>query len=231
MEIRKIQGVIISSLLMAGLAGCSSSSSWNRGDDSPWRAKHEAERANVVAEDFVEVSVDEAVETNSLEEAPVVEETMAEPEMVEPELAAQPELESVSDFEAEPVPVESMSAFEKLEAGIVEPDPVVEEMPAEIVEPVEEVAATDISAVSSKAYAVQVYAGKVLANVNRYKETHGLDSMEIVKTDVDGEIFHVLVGIHDGYSAARQAAADIEESTGSKPWIRSVSGLQKISVE
>jgi len=240
-EIRKIQSIIISSLFIVGLVGCSSSSSWNRGDDSPWRSKHAAERANIDSEEFVEVSVDEAVEANSVDEAPVAEEAMAEPEMVEPEMVAQPELESVSEFEAEPVPVESMSAFERLEAGVTEPEPVpVEEMPAEIVEPVvesveevstESLAASDISGVSSKSYAVQVYAGRVLANVNRYKETHALDDMEIVKTDRDGEIIYVLVGIHDGYSVASQAATDIEERTGSAAWVRSVSGLQNMSVE
>ena len=238
MEIRKIQSVIISSLFVVGLVGCSSSSSWNRGDDSPWRSKHDAERANVDSEEFVEISVDEAVEANIVEEAPVAEEAMAEPEMVEPEMVAQPELESVSDFDAEPVPVESMSAFERLEAGIAEPEPVpVEEMPAEIIEPVEEevttesAEASDISGVSSRSYAVQVYAGRVLANLNRYKEAHALDDMEIVKTDRDGDIIYVLVGIYDSFSAAKQAVIDIEERTGSAPWVRSVSGLQDMSIE
>ncbi len=228
MERRKIQGIIISSLFVMGLAGCSNSSSWSQGDDSPWKAKHDAERADASSEEFVEVSVDEVVEVNSMEEASIVEEAMAEPEMVEPEMIAQPELESISDFDPEPVPVESMSAFEKLE---LEAEPEVA-----VVEAVEEVssvsaAATDIMSASSTAYAVQVYAGRERANVNRYQNSHGLDNMQIVETDHDGDIIHVLVGVYDDYETAVQASIDIEQSTGSTPWVRSVTGLQSLSVE
>ena len=80
-------------------------------------------------------------------------------------------------------------------------------------------------------YAVQVYAGRKLANVNRYISSHVLDNMQIVKTDRDGEIIHVLVSIHDDYESAVQASIDLEESTGSTPWVRSVAGLRNMSVE
>ena len=226
MEIRKIQGVIISSLLVLGLAGCSNSSSWSQDDESPWKSKRDAEMANASSEEFIEVSVDEAVEANGMEEMPVVEEAMPASEMVEPEVIAQPELESISDFDPEPVPVEEMSAFEKLELDSAEP---------EVVEVVEVAAVsaitTDIMSASSAAYAVQVYAGRVVANVNRYQSDHNLDDMQIVKTDRDGDIIHVLVGVYEDFESAVQASIDIEQSTGSTPWVRSVAGLQNMSVE
>ncbi|MCK5001831.1 MAG: SPOR domain-containing protein [Gammaproteobacteria bacterium] len=228
MKIRKIQGIIISSLFMVGLAGCSNSSSWNQGDSSPWKSKRDAEMANAPSEEFVEVSLDEAVEVNSMEDAPIVEEAMAESTMLEAEMVAEPELESISDFDAEPVPVEEMSAFEKLELE-AEPEMVAIETVEE--EPSVSAVATDIMGASSTAYAVQVYAGRVLANVNRYQNSHALDDMQIVKTDHDGDIIHVLVGVYDDYQTAVRAAMDIEQSTGSTPWVRSVSGLQSMSVE
>ncbi len=233
MKIRKIQGIIISSLFMVGLAGCSNSSSWNQGDSSPWKSKRDAEMANASSEEFVEVSLDEAVEVNSMEDAPVVEEVMAESTMVDAEMVAEPELESISDFDAEPVPVEEMSAFEKLELEEMSADAEPEMVAIETVEEEPSVSsfATNIMGASSTAYAVQVYAGRVLANVNRYQNSHGLDDMQIVKTDHDGDIIHVLVGVYDDYQTAVQSSIDIEQSTGSKPWVRSVAGLQSMSVE
>lgn len=227
MEIKKIQGIIISSLFVAGLSGCSGSSSYTH-DDSPWKAKRDAESANVVSEEFIEVSLDEAVEVNAMEDAQAVEEYIPDPDMaMEPEVQAQPELESVADFDAEPVPVESMSAFERLELEAAEP---------EVMESLEEAApvvanSSDIMSAQASGYAVQVYAGRVLANVNRYQSTHGLDAMQIVATNHDGETIHVLVGIYDDLGSARQAAEDIEASTGSRPWVRSVSGLQNMAVQ
>jgi len=158
-EIKKIQGIIISSLFIAGLSGCSGSSSYTQ-NDSPWKAKHEAERADVVSEEFVEVSMDDALEVNGMDEAPVIEEVMPEPEMIESEMEAQQELESVADFDAtlEPVDVETLPMEE------------MEPMPVETVEATEAVvtSSSDIMSASPSAYAVQVYAGRILSNVNRY---------------------------------------------------------------
>jgi len=52
-----------------------------------------------------------------------------------------------------------------------------------------------------------------------------------VKTDRDGSAIYVLVSVHDDRVSAEQAAADLEQKTGSKPWIRSMAGLQKVAVE
>ncbi|MDH5611613.1 MAG: SPOR domain-containing protein [Gammaproteobacteria bacterium] len=219
MEIKKIQNIVMSSLLVAGLAGCSNSSSISQTDSSPWKSKRSAEAA--ASTEFVEVSLDEAVQVNDMEQAPVIEETMVEPEMV-----AQPELESLSDFNPEPVPVESMSAFERLESKNVQVEPemaVVEGMPG--------IVGSDIMSASPSAYAVQVYAGRKLANVNRYISSHGLDNMQIVKTDRDGDVIYVLVGLYADRASAKQAVDELEQSTGSRPWIRSVGSLQSIAAQ
>ena len=215
MEIRKIQGIIISSLLLLGLAGCSGSSTYG-GDDSPWKSKRNSEQSN---EEFVEVSLDDSIEVNSIEEMPTTDEMMSEPEMIE-----SPELESISDFDPEPVPVEEMSAFERLEMN---------ESAPEVAESIEEAPSaratgSDIMSASPSDYAVQVYAGRRLANVNRYISSHGLDNMQIVKTDRDGDVIYVLVGLYADRASAKQALIDLEQSTGSTPWVRQVSGLQNI---
>lgn len=223
MEIRKIQGILISSLFIVGLAGCSNSSSWKNADNSPWKSKRDSEVINT--EEFVEVSLDEAAEVNSMEEAPVFEEVMAEPEMV-----AQPELESLSSFDPEPVPVESMSAFERLELEAASPQVEPEIIEVTVAEEVPSArdAGSDIMSASPSDYAVQVYAGRQLGNVNRYISSHGLENMQIVKTDRDGDVIYVLVSLYADRASAKQALVDLEQSTGSTPWIRPVSGLQNI---
>jgi septal ring-binding cell division protein DamX len=55
--------------------------------------------------------------------------------------------------------------------------------------------------------------------------------MQIVKTDRDGDVIYVLVSIHADRESAKQALNDLEEKTGSKPWIRSVSSLQNMAVQ
>ena len=199
MKIRKMQGVIISSFCVIGLVGCSNSSSWRQGDDSPWKSKRDSEITNASSEEFVEVGLD-------TEEIYTDQEPMLDLEILEPEVLAEPELESISDFE-------------NLEVEAEEPVPVVATV------------ANNIMGVSSTAYAVQVYAGRVEGNVKRYQSSHRLDDMLIVKTNRGGDIFYVLVGVYDDRTAAMQAVKDIEQSTGSKPWMRSVAGLQSIFVE
>ena len=187
MEIRKIQGILISSLLVVGLTGCSNSSSWRDADNSPWKTKRDAQDTN--SEEFVELNIDEA----PLDETGMIE----------------PGRESM--FETEPV---------LSEPGISEP--IVEEAPAP------SVVGSDIMSAPASAYVVQVYAGRQLRNVNNYVSSHGLDNMQIVKTERDGDILYVLVSLHDSHESAKQAAFDLEQRTGSKPWVRSVTGLQRI---
>jgi len=124
-----------------------------------------------------------------------------------------------------------MLDLESLEPEVLE-EPEMESI-SEVAEPAPVVAspANNIMGVSSTAYAVQVYAGRVQANVKRYQSSHRLDDMMIVKTSRGGDILYVLVGIYDNRTAAMQAVRDVEQSTGSKPWMRSVAGLQSIFVE
>ena len=233
MKTKKMQSIIISSLFVAGLAGCSSSQPYNSDNDSPWKAKHDAELESASSEEFVELTLDESVEVNSMDEVIVADEMMLESDMVEAEMIDQPEMESISDFDPEPVPVEEMSAFERLEMESVAVEAEPEVMEIEAVDASVEVStdSADIMSGSSNGYAVQVYAGRLLENVTRYQSSHNLDNMQIVKTDRDGEIIHVLVSIHDDYESAVQASIDLEESTGSTPWVRSVAGLRNMSVE
>ena len=52
-----------------------------------------------------------------------------------------------------------------------------------------------------------------------------------VKTDRSGSIVYVLVDIHPDRASADAAAAELEVKTGSKPWVRSLGGLQAIAVQ
>lgn len=191
MEIKKIQGILISSIFVVGLAGCSNSPSWRDADNSPWKTKRGSESASL--EEFVELSPDDA---------PFDDTAMLEPERE-------------SMFETDPV---------LTEPGLVEPVPVeyLEEVPSS------SVVGSDIMSAPASAYVVQAYAGRKLNNVNGYKSSHGLDQMQIVKTNRDGDILYVLVSLHDGLESAKQASFDLEQRTGSKPWVRSVTGLQRI---
>jgi len=179
--IKKIQGVLLSNLMVLALAACSSSPSpWSQQDDSPWKAKRSAEESSVANEEFEEVPLDEPV--------------YAEPEPM---------------IEEAPM--------------VAEPEP--------MVEPVAVVAAGGVLSLPPTHYAVQVYAGATVESVNRYQEAHGLQDLTMVETDRDGSSIYVLVSIHDDRASANQAAADLEQKTGSKPWVRSMAGLQKVAVE
>jgi septal ring-binding cell division protein DamX len=86
----------------------------------------------------------------------------------------------------------------------------------------------EIMALSGSSYAVQVYAGKTLESIEKFKNSNNLAELKSVKTDRSGSIVYVLVDIYPDRSSAQAAAADLEIKTGSKPWVRSVAGLQKI---
>lgn len=77
-------------------------------------------------------------------------------------------------------------------------------------------------------YAVQAYAGTTIDSVEQFKSDHMLDQMLTVRTDRNGSDMYVAIEVHETRGAAQSAAAEIESKSGSKPWIRSVAGLQKI---
>ena len=118
-------------------------------------------------------------------------------------------------------------------APMAEPEPVYEELvvieAAPVAEPV--AAAGSIMAQPANSFAVQVYAGGSESSVVKYQEAHGLEDLWTVKTDRDGSTIYVLVSVQEDRASATQAAADLEQRTGSKPWVRSMAGLQKVAVE
>lgn len=86
----------------------------------------------------------------------------------------------------------------------------------------------EVMAMPASNYAVQVYASKTDDSVEKFKSNNGLENLMTVKTDRSGAIVYVLVDVHPDRASANAAATDLEAKTGSKPWVRSVAGLQKI---
>ncbi len=79
-------------------------------------------------------------------------------------------------------------------------------------------------------YVVQVYASKTMASMERFKTEKELTDLMTVRTDRKGNAVYILIDIHPDFASASQAATYLEKRTGSKPWIRSVAGLQKVVV-
>jgi septal ring-binding cell division protein DamX len=88
-----------------------------------------------------------------------------------------------------------------------------------------------ILAMPATNYAVQVYASKTTESVEAFQTNKGLENLMAVKTDRAGTTIYVLVDVYPDRDAANAAAVDLEAKTGSKPWVRSVAGLQKIVSE
>ena len=117
-----------------------------------------------------------------------------------------------------------------------EPEPIVMQEPEaapapEVIVPVvveDEPGTQDIMAMLSTNYAVQVFAGNTLDSVEKFKASKDLGDLTTVKTDRGGSIVYVLVDIYPDRTTANAAAAELEIKTGSKPWVRSLAGLQKI---
>ena len=119
----------------------------------------------------------------------------------------------------------------------LEPEPIFMQEPEmafvpEVIAPVvveEDPAEQDIMAMLSTNYAVQVYASKTDENVEKFKNSNDLADLITVKTDRSGSIIYVLVDIYPDRAAANAVAAELEIKIGSKPWVRSLAGLQKIA--
>jgi len=135
------------------------------------------------------------------------EQVVADTTLNDPVLLSEPEPVAMEQPEAAPAP-----------EVIIEP--VVEEMTPE----------QEVMAMPSTSYAVQVYASKTVASMDRFRTDKGLSELTTVKTNRNGNIVYVLVDLHPDRASARQAAGYLEEKIGTKPWVRSVAGLQKITV-
>jgi septal ring-binding cell division protein DamX len=179
--IKHIQGILISNLLLVGLAACSSEPApWTRPDESPWSEKHAAAK-------------------DSEEDLAVVE---------EPVVISEPEPVAETVIIEEPAPVV---------AAVVVPEP--EPVPQS---PEERIMSMDTG------YAVQIYASSTLARMEKFQADNDLDGMLPVKTMRDGSVVYVLVSPHPDRASANVVAAELEQKTGTKPWVRSIEGLQKV---
>lgn len=89
----------------------------------------------------------------------------------------------------------------------------------------------DILAVPSSHFAVQVYASSSPDSMNKYKSNNGLEDLTAVKTDRNGAPIYVLISLHENRNSADQAAMNLEQIIGSKPWVRSVGSLQAVVME
>ena len=121
--------------------------------------------------------------------------------------------------------------------AMYEPDPVVYEPVIDVPPPAGVEARSVVSDINNEQrimampgnhYAVQIYASATLDSMNKFKDRHMLDHMLTVKTDRNGKTMYVLVDVHDTRGSAQLAAAELQSKTGSKPWVRSVAGLQKV---
>jgi len=146
--------------------------------------------------------------------------------------------------EAESVPsdvavVDDTSYTDPVLLADPEPEPIVMQEPEaapepEMIAPVvvqDEPMPQGIMDMPASNYAVQVFAGSTEASVDKYKNANGLEDLMTVKTDRSGSIVYVLVDIYPDRATANAAASDLEMKTGSKPWVRSLGGLQQIVAE
>jgi septal ring-binding cell division protein DamX len=127
-------------------------------------------------------------------------------------------------MESEPMTEpEPMAEPESEPAMMAEPEPEPVAMPST---PEEEVMAMD-----GKSFAVQVTAMKDIPSMKRYQSRFGLEHLSVVKTDRNGSVIYVLLSLQPDRASANQAASELELKTGTKPWVRSIAGLQKIVVQ
>ncbi|MBT8128761.1 MAG: hypothetical protein HKO86_00015 [Gammaproteobacteria bacterium] len=182
--IKNIQGILISSILLAGLTACSSEPApWTRPDESPWTDKR--------------ASADTNLEDVAIIEEPIMVVEDTEP-MIDPYMIDEPEpmavVAAVAVPEPEPVPLSPEEQIMSMDSG----------------------------------YAVQIFAASSMASMDKYKASNGLEDMLAVKTSRSGEIIYVLVSTHPDRASANMVAAELQQKTGTKPWIRSILGLQKV---
>lgn len=123
---------------------------------------------------------------------------------------------------------------------MIEPEPMPEpymiEEPVAVVaavavpDPVQQTAEEKVMSMDA-GYAVQIFASTNMASMDKYKAQNGLDDMMAVRTDRDGSILYVLVSTHPDRASANMEASELEQKTGTKPWVRSILGLQKVVYE
>jgi len=120
----------------------------------------------------------------------------------------------------EPEPMPEPSRFE-------DPEPIVAAIAVPEPEPVPMTPEEQIMSMDS-GYAVQIFAAKNLNSMDKFKSSNGLDDMLSVRTDREGSVVYVLVSTHPDRASANLVAEELEQRTGTKPWVRSILGLQKV---
>jgi len=136
------------------------------------------------------------------------DEAISDTSLNDPVLLADPEPAPIMMAEPEPAPAPE----------VIAPVVVQEELTSE----------QEVMAMPGSGYAVQVYAGNSAESVEKFRNSKDLAGLTAVKTDRAGSIVYVLVDLHEDRASANTAAANLEVITGSKPWVRSIAGLQKI---
>jgi septal ring-binding cell division protein DamX len=139
-------------------------------------------------------------ETVIVEEEPVV--------MNESEMMGGTERFAEPVYIEEPVPVVAAVA-------VPEPDPIPMSPEAQIL-------------AMDSGYAVQIYASSTMSRVDQFKADYELDDMLAVRTDRDGSIIYVLVSPQFDRGSATTVAAELQQKTGTEPWVRAIQGLQKV---
>ncbi len=139
--------------------------------------------------------------------------------------AAEASVEEVAVIEepivmVEPEPMPEPSRFD-------DPEPIVEAIAVPEPEPVPMTAEEQIMAMES-GYAVQIFAASNMASMDKFVSSNGLEDMLPVKTDRGGSVVYVLVSPAPDRASADVRAAELEQRTGTKPWVRSIMGLQKV---
>lgn len=110
---------------------------------------------------------------------------------------------------------------------IEEPVPVVAAVAVPEPEAIPQSAEEQIMAMDT-GYAVQIFASSTMSHMDKFKSDYGLDDMLAVRTDRGGSIVYVLVRPTPDRSSANNVAAELEQKTGTKPWVRAIAGLQKV---
>jgi len=200
--IKTIRNIAVSNLVILGLVACSSSPApWTQVDDSPWGSKRKAETE----------SLSKGIES-----------------MSDPVLLGEPESVAMVDAAMSETVVEVQS--DVIEPAVVEPA-IVEPVVVEPVVTESQSTEQELLMLSASDYAVQVFAGNTIASIEKFKDAKGVYELKTVATNRSGLIVYVLVDVYSDRVSAKAAATDLASRTGTKPWIRSLAGLQKIIVQ
>lgn len=207
LTIKTIRNIVLGQFVIVGLIACSSSPApWTQVDDSPWGSKRKAE-AESLSQDAKSMS------------DPVL---LGEPEPVkiEDDMVKGTDMPEVTSVEAEVVaPVVTEPAT--VETVVVEP----------VIVETQATTEQELLALPASDFAVQVYAAKSTASVDKFKNAKDVQELRTVATYRSGSIMYVLVDIYPDLASAKAAAKELEARTGAKPWVRSMAGLQKIIVQ